>query len=317
MELTTPGRVVVDRDVAGVGTRMLAQAIDLGLILAIELGVVFVGGLITTASESLGLVVLIVAAAAVPFVYFIVPEGRGGQTPGKKALRINVVTLGGGPIGWRESVIRNIIRPIDFLPVLYVLGGFVAIGSKRSQRLGDHAAGTVCVRMPEEGNLATLASSAPTFSAAVEALSGAAPVAPSYPTLPADLVDDLRTYADGEDDGDSPARAALARGLAARLEPFHPKPSEMPVDEFVARAAVTYTGEHTPAAAAGYPELPPGLIAVLELFRARRADLAPARRDLLAARIVDHLQPYHPRPPEMGADEFVTRAAATYATGRR
>lgn len=317
MELTTPGRVVVDRDVAGVGTRMLAQAIDLSIIGAIEVGVLFVGGAIMAGSESIGLVVMIVAAAVVPFAYFIVPEGRGGQTPGKKALRVHVVTLGGGPIGWRESVIRNIIRPIDFLPVLYVLGGIVAIGSARSQRLGDHAAGTVCVRMPEEGALATLASSAPTFSAAVEALSGGAPVAPSYPTLPPDLVADLRTYADGEAEGESPARAALARGLAARLEPFHPRPEEMPVEEFVARAAVTYTGEHTPAAAAGYPELPPGLVAVLELFRSRRADLDPARRDLLAARIVQHLEPYHPRPAEMGADEFVSRAAATYASGRR
>ena len=73
MELTTPGRVVVDRDVAGVGTRMLAQAIDLSLIAAIELGVLFVGGLIMAGSESVGLVVMIIAAASVPFAYFLLP----------------------------------------------------------------------------------------------------------------------------------------------------------------------------------------------------------------------------------------------------
>ena len=317
MQLTTPGRVVVDRDIAGVGTRMLAQAIDLPLIVAVELGVVFIGGMLSAGSESLALAFMIVVGAVVPFVYFIVPEGRGRQTPGKKALRVHVVTVDGGPIGWRESVIRNIIRPIDFLPVLYVLGGFVAIGSSRSQRLGDHAAGTVCVRMPEEGNLATLASSAPTFSAAVEALSGGTPVAPSYPTLPPDLVHDLRVYGDREHDLEPDARTALARGLAARLEPFHPRPEGMTVEEFIVRAAVTYTGEQTPASVAGYPELPPGLIAVLELFRARRGDLDPERRDALAERIVEHLRAYHPPPPGMGADEFVTRAAATYAAGRR
>jgi hypothetical protein len=91
----------------------------------------------------------------------------------------------------------------------------------------------------------------------------------------------------------------------------------MSVEEFIVRAAVTYTGEQAPAAAAGYPELPPGLVAVLELFRARRGDLDPERRDVLAARIVDHLRPYHPPPAGMSADEFVTRAAATYAAGRR
>jgi len=91
----------------------------------------------------------------------------------------------------------------------------------------------------------------------------------------------------------------------------------MTVEEFIVRAAVTYTGEQTPASVAGYTELAPGLIAVLELFRARRSDLDPERREVLAARIVEHMQAYHPPPPGMGADEFVTRAAATYAAGRR
>jgi len=148
MQLTTPGRVVVDRDIAGVGTRMLAQAIDLPLIVAVELGVVFIGGMLSAGSESLALVFMIVVGAVVPFVYFIVPEGRGRQTPGKKALRVHVVTVDGGPIGWRESVIRNIIRPIDFLPVLYVLGGFVAIGSSRSQRLAVTTADTNSDTLP-------------------------------------------------------------------------------------------------------------------------------------------------------------------------
>src|SRR4029079_10337885 len=110
MQLTTPGRVVVDSDIAGVGTRMLAQAIDLSLIGAIELGVVFLGGIVSAGSESLSLVFMIVVGAAVPFAYFIVPEGRGKQTPGKKALRVHVVTLGGGPIGWREAGVRNLLR---------------------------------------------------------------------------------------------------------------------------------------------------------------------------------------------------------------
>ena len=75
---------MVDRDIAGVGTRMLAQAIDLPLIVAVELGVVFIGGMLSAGSESLALVFMIVVGAVVPFVYFIVPEGRGRQTPGKR-----------------------------------------------------------------------------------------------------------------------------------------------------------------------------------------------------------------------------------------
>ena len=44
------------------------------------------------------------------------------------------VTEHGTPIGARESLTRNLLRLIDFLPGFYVLGGIVAIASSRSQR---------------------------------------------------------------------------------------------------------------------------------------------------------------------------------------
>ncbi len=45
-------------------------------------------------------------------------------------------------------MLRNILRIVDALPVLYLVGlGFVAVTGK-NQRIGDLAAGTVVVRVP-------------------------------------------------------------------------------------------------------------------------------------------------------------------------
>lgn len=81
------------------------------------------------------------------FVYFALFEGLwNGQTPGKRATKLRVVTAEGQPIGMRESVVRNLIRSVDYLPTFYLVGLVSILVSKRRQRLGDFAAGTIVVQ---------------------------------------------------------------------------------------------------------------------------------------------------------------------------
>ena len=54
----------------------------------------------------------------------------------------------GAPAGFVAVLIRNLLRVIDFLPLFYGLGLLLIIGTSRSQRLGDLAAGTYVVRAP-------------------------------------------------------------------------------------------------------------------------------------------------------------------------
>jgi uncharacterized RDD family membrane protein YckC len=42
--------------------------------------------------------------------------------------------------------LRNVLRIVDFLPVLYLVGLVTVAVSQRNQRLGDLAAGTLVVR---------------------------------------------------------------------------------------------------------------------------------------------------------------------------
>jgi hypothetical protein len=47
-----------------------------------------------------------------------------------------------------QIVIRNLLRFIDSLPALYLVGGLACLFNKRAQRLGDFAANTVVVWSP-------------------------------------------------------------------------------------------------------------------------------------------------------------------------
>jgi hypothetical protein len=57
------------------------------------------------------------------------------------------VRLGGEPVGFLASAVRNLLRLIDMQPgVLYAVGAVTILFSRRNQRLGDLAAGTLVVR---------------------------------------------------------------------------------------------------------------------------------------------------------------------------
>ncbi len=68
-----------------------------------------------------------------------------GQTPGKKACGIKVVTDNGTPINWSASLLRNLTRIVDSLPIFYAVGMCTIILSKKSQRLGDMLSGSLVI----------------------------------------------------------------------------------------------------------------------------------------------------------------------------
>ncbi len=77
---------------------------------------------------------------------FSLLEARGGQTPGKRLLGLEVRYLDGAPCDGRAAVIRNAFRFLDWFPGVYLIGGFAIAGNRRRQRLGDQAAGTSVYR---------------------------------------------------------------------------------------------------------------------------------------------------------------------------
>lgn len=77
-----------------------------------------------------------------PVVFEIYADGR---TPGKRLLGLQVVHEDGTPVGWNASMIRNLLRFVDFLPMFYATGLSAMLVDRSFRRLGDLAAGTLVV----------------------------------------------------------------------------------------------------------------------------------------------------------------------------
>ena len=147
--VATPERVSFDYQVAGLGTRAIAQLIDLAIVIGIEIAVAFfsyAAGAVTNSETVAGLLIIVFSFVNV-FGYFWASEALwSGQTLGKKAFRLRAVGDRGEPLTFMQAGIRNIVRIVDFLPYGYGVGMVVLFANGKGKRLGDLAAGTIVVK---------------------------------------------------------------------------------------------------------------------------------------------------------------------------
>jgi uncharacterized RDD family membrane protein YckC len=107
-----------------------------------------IGGLaMNLISPAIGAALVFILYFLVDWGYAIVLEGLwSGQTVGKKLFGLRVIQESGVRVGWLQALLRNLARPVDRLPMFYLVGGAAALFTGSQQRLGDLLAGTVVVR---------------------------------------------------------------------------------------------------------------------------------------------------------------------------
>ena len=182
--VSTPERVSFEYQVAGLGTRAIAQIVDL-LILAFVLGGVTIVALALGAfgQDVVAYLVTVIGGFVVVFGYFWACEAFwSGQTVGKKVFRLRAVGDRGEPMTFFQAGIRNLVRFVDFLPYGYGVGLVVLFVNGRGKRLGDLAAGTIVVKDSDAVWLWQLPGGRP---AAPKSEPGPAPTAPPPPLQPA------------------------------------------------------------------------------------------------------------------------------------
>jgi len=152
LEVETPDHVVLRYDLAGGGNRGFAAVVDFVIATLVFAGALFGFSQLVRAFGEVGAQVFGVLTLLTFFIawsYFFVLEWLWqGQTVGKRLYGLRVIRDDGAPAGFIAVLIRNLIRIVDFLPLFYGLGLLMIIGTSRSQRLGDLAAGTYVVRAP-------------------------------------------------------------------------------------------------------------------------------------------------------------------------
>ncbi len=184
--VATPENIEIEYELAGAGSRFVANMFDALMQFLLFLGLLIVGYIVDMLLglshaawaratldflENILQALLSIAVFVVLWGYFIWFELRwNGQTPGKRQQGLRVVRDGGYPVNAYAVLTRNLLRVVDGIPIMTLglvgaglserqYAGYGAIGglqivatlgfvllSARNQRLGDFVAGTMVVK---------------------------------------------------------------------------------------------------------------------------------------------------------------------------
>jgi len=149
-QLVTGEAVALDLRPAALPSRVVAGFVDV-LLQAVVL--VAFGGLATAvsldvsaaAAQALGIVLIVVVLVVYPVTFETLLRGR---TPGKAAMGLRVVRDDGGPIGFRQALVRGLVGAFLERPgiTLFSAGVVTSLLNPQGKRVGDLLAGTVVVR---------------------------------------------------------------------------------------------------------------------------------------------------------------------------
>jgi uncharacterized RDD family membrane protein YckC len=173
--LFSPEGVRLELAIAGPAPRMIAYGIDLlimillviFLLVTLPIGTALNKWLVSLFHRAAGSVrpgkpngqlnvevggvaigMFVLAQFAIETGYFIFWEMlTRGRSPGKAVAGLRVVQRSGLPIELGNTMVRNLMRIVDILPANYVVGLISMLLSPSGERLGDHAAGTIVLRL--------------------------------------------------------------------------------------------------------------------------------------------------------------------------
>ena len=147
--IRTPEGLSFSLPLAGPLTRFLAWTVDTVTALAVTMAAVSLLEVLQILSPDFAYAVGVLTGFVVLMGYNILQEWLWrGQTIGKRLLRLRVMDVQGLRLQFSQIVVRNLLRVVDSLPLLYFVGGVAILCNARNQRLGDLAANTVVVRVP-------------------------------------------------------------------------------------------------------------------------------------------------------------------------
>jgi len=140
--VATPEGIELTLRLAGPVPRALAWGVDV----AARLLVLWALTLLLDGFGWFGTGVMLLAAFFLEWLFPAWCEARwNGATPGKRLLGLLVLNDDGSPVRWPAALTRNLLRAVDFLPLLYATGLVAMLVNREFKRLGDLAAGTVVV----------------------------------------------------------------------------------------------------------------------------------------------------------------------------
>jgi uncharacterized RDD family membrane protein YckC len=141
-QVETPEGVCLHLHPAGVLPRAAAWAIDFAIRAAALMGFSAVFAVLGETGAGLTLLAMFALYWLYPVLFEVLGDG---QTVGKRVVGLRVIHANGTPVSWLASIVRNLMRVVDMLPVLYGFGVAAGLIDPQGRRLGDMVAGTLVV----------------------------------------------------------------------------------------------------------------------------------------------------------------------------
>ena len=159
LSINTTQNVNINFTAASVGDRIFAQLLDILVMIAyaVVVGVLLdITGLSTTieAMDTWSVMGAYGIIYSPIMFYTIVQESLWeGQTIGKRIMKTKVIKLDGYQAGFGDYLIRWLFRLVEILIGYGIIALIAVIASKKSQRLGDMAAGTAVITLKNKVNI--------------------------------------------------------------------------------------------------------------------------------------------------------------------
>ena len=171
VRIKTSQNIEIDYEVAGLGDRVLARVVDTGVFMGIFYAVYIVVfffflNTILNYKQGNGLPVFLIVLGIVYSIAFIFYDlvselFFNGQTIGKYAIKIKVVSIDGTRPTIGQYLLRWVFRLLDF-GITLGIGAIVSVAvSAKKQRIGDMVAGTTVIKTKPRVELEELYFSSP------------------------------------------------------------------------------------------------------------------------------------------------------------
>jgi uncharacterized RDD family membrane protein YckC len=138
----TPEGIAISMRAAGFPVRCMAFLIDALIRYVIISGVAVTLGSGGRVGVGVMLVIVFLILWLYPVIFELTPAAA---TPGKRTMGIQVMMANGLPLTPAGCLIRNLMRTVDMLPLMYGFAIVSVLMRRDARRLGDLAAGTIVV----------------------------------------------------------------------------------------------------------------------------------------------------------------------------
>jgi uncharacterized RDD family membrane protein YckC len=140
----TTQNIDIDYEVGGLGERILAYLIDIGIFVALAI----IGGILSASLhiERVTGIYFIIIGLLLLFYDLLCETFFNGQSVGKYVMKIRIISLDGNRPRFSQYLLRWLFRIIDFSATSYIAGVLTIALTDKGQRIGDLVAGTAVIR---------------------------------------------------------------------------------------------------------------------------------------------------------------------------